>query len=64
MERSDTLSRLKRGEFPPGFAEKLGPHGDKLQQLVGAMVLADEQQRMGCDEARAEIAGLILALKE
>lgn len=64
MERSDTLSRLKRGEFPAGFAEKLGPHGDKLQQLVGAMVLADEQQRMGCEEARAEIAGLILALKE
>ncbi|KAF2996619.1 hypothetical protein E8E13_001858 [Curvularia kusanoi] len=64
MERSDTLSRLKKGGFPAGFAEKVGPHGDKVQQLIGAMVLADEQQRMGCDEARTEIASLIHALKE
>jgi translation initiation factor 2-alpha kinase 3 len=63
MERSDTLSRLKNGEFPKGFAERIGPHGDRLQQLIGAMVLADEQQRMGCDEARSEIASLVEALK-
>lgn len=64
MERSDTLTRLKKGEFPAGFAESVGPHGDKIQQLVGAMVLADEQQRMGCEEARSEIGGLIEALRE
>ncbi|KAJ8109041.1 hypothetical protein OPT61_g7748 [Boeremia exigua] len=63
MERSDTLSRLKKGEFPADFAEKLGPHGDKVQQLIGAMVLADEQQRMGCDEARSEIANLIEVMR-
>jgi translation initiation factor 2-alpha kinase 3 len=62
MERSDALSRLKRGEFPDGFAERLGAHGDKIQQLVGAMVLADEEARMGCEEARGEIAGLVAAL--
>ena len=63
MERSDTLARLRKGEFPVGFAEKMGPHGDKMRQLVGAMVLADEQQRMGCEEARSEIGALIEALK-
>lgn len=63
MERGDTLSKLKRGEFPDGFAAKLGPHGDKIQQLIGAMVAADETQRMGCDEARTEIAALVEALK-
>ena len=64
MERSDTLSRLKKGEFPDGFAEKVGRHGDKVQQLIGAMVLADEQQRMGCEEARSELGSLIGALKD
>lgn len=63
MERSETLSKLRRGEFPEGFAAKLGPHGDKIQQLIGAMVLADETQRMGCDEARSEIASLVEAFK-
>ncbi|KAF2632101.1 kinase-like protein [Macroventuria anomochaeta] len=63
MERSDALSRLKKGGFPDGFAEKVGPHGDKVQQLIGAMVLADEEQRMGCDEARSEIAFLVEALR-
>ncbi|KAJ4380627.1 hypothetical protein N0V86_003986 [Didymella sp. IMI 355093] len=63
MERSDALSRLKRGEFPDGFAETLGAHGDKIQQLVGAMVLADEEARMGCEEARSEIASLVAALE-
>ena len=63
MERNDTLSRLKKGEFPDGFSEKLGPHGDKIQQLIGAMVLADEKQRMGCEEARTEIAALVETLK-
>jgi translation initiation factor 2-alpha kinase 3 len=63
MERSDALSRLKKGEFPDGFAEKVGPHGDKIQQLVGAMVLADEEIRMGCEDARTEITGLVTALK-
>lgn len=64
MERGDTLSRLKKGEFPDGFAQKIGPHGDKLQQLIGAMVLADEEQRMGCDEARSEITSLITSMKQ
>lgn len=63
MERSETLSRLKKGEFPAGFAARVGPHGDKVKQLVGAMVLADEQQRMGCEEARGEIARLIGVLR-
>ncbi|KAF3043504.1 hypothetical protein E8E12_009848 [Didymella heteroderae] len=63
MERSDALSRLKKGEFPDGFAEKVGPHGDKIRQLIGAMVLADEETRMGCDEARTEIASLVETLK-
>ena len=63
MERSDALSRLKKGEFPDGFAEKLGPHGDKIQQLIGAMVLADEETRMGCEDARTEITSLVTALK-
>lgn len=62
MERSDALSRLKSGAFPDGFAESLGAHGDKIQQLVGAMVLADEATRMGCEEARGEIAGLVAVL--
>ena len=64
MERSDTLARLKRGTFPAGFAERLGKYGEKVKQLIGAMVLADEEQRMGIEEARGEIAGLIVALKE
>lgn len=63
MERSDALSRLKTGAFPDGFAEKVGPHGDKIQQLTGAMVLADEGTRMGCEEARTEITSLVAALK-
>lgn len=62
MERSDALSRLKKGEFPDGFADKVGPHGDKVQQLIGAMVLADEETRMGCEDARTEIGGLMAAL--
>ncbi|KAJ4991297.1 hypothetical protein SVAN01_03195 [Stagonosporopsis vannaccii] len=63
MERSDTLARLKKGEFPAGFAEKVGTQGEKVKQLIGAMVLADEQQRMGCEEARSEIGGLIEAMR-
>lgn len=63
MERNDTLSRLKKGELPAGFADSVGSQGEKVRQLVGAMVLADEQQRMGCDEARSEIAALVEALK-
>lgn len=63
MERSDTLSRLKKGEFPDGFAKRVGPHGDKMQQLIGAMVLANEEQRMSVDEARSEIANLVEALR-
>lgn len=63
MERSETLSKLRKGEFPDEFAAKLGPHGDKMQQLIGAMVVADETQRMGCDEARSEIGALVEALK-
>ncbi|KAL1654563.1 hypothetical protein SLS61_002752 [Didymella pomorum] len=63
MERSDALSRLKKGEFPDGFADKVGPHGDKIQQLIGAMVLADEETRMGCEDARTEITSLVTALK-
>ena len=63
MERSDALSRLKKGKFPDGFADKVGPHGDKIQQLVGAMVLADEETRMGCEDARTEITSLVTALK-
>ncbi|KAH6615130.1 kinase-like domain-containing protein [Boeremia exigua] len=64
MERHDTLSRLKKGAFPDGFADALGPLGDRLQLLIGAMVLADEEQRMGCEEARNEIARLVDALRE
>lgn len=63
MERSDALSRLKKGEFPGEFAEMVGPHGDKIQLLIGAMVLADEEARMDCDEARSEITSLVEALK-
>ncbi|UPX11059.1 Non-specific serine/threonine protein kinase [Ascochyta rabiei] len=63
MERSATLSRLRHGAFPDGFAARLGPQGDRAQQLIGAMVLADEQQRMGCEEARGEVARLVEALR-
>ncbi|KAJ4315886.1 hypothetical protein N0V94_005714 [Neodidymelliopsis sp. IMI 364377] len=64
MERFEALSRLKRGEFPAGFVERVGRCGEKVQQLVGAMVLVDEQQRMGCEEARGEIGGLMEVLRE
>ncbi|KAF1930998.1 kinase-like protein [Didymella exigua CBS 183.55] len=63
MERGAALSRLKTGAFPEGFALRLGVWGDRIQQLVGAMVLADEEARMGCEEARSEIAGLVKALR-
>jgi translation initiation factor 2-alpha kinase 3 len=64
MERVDALTKLRKGEFPDGFAARLGEMGDKMQQLIGAMVLPDQQQRMGCDEVKGEITALVQALRE
>jgi translation initiation factor 2-alpha kinase 3 len=65
MERAEALTRLRHGEFPVGFAEglELGQLGDKVQQLIGSMVLADEQQRMGCEEVKKEVDRLVHVLR-
>jgi translation initiation factor 2-alpha kinase 3 len=65
MERVEALTRLRRGEFPDGFAWKLQSEGmgGRVQRLIGDMVLEEEQQRLGCDEVKREIIKLVHDLK-
>jgi translation initiation factor 2-alpha kinase 3 len=65
MERVEALSRLRRGEFPDGFAWSLGlgETGDEIQRLIGDMVLKEEKQRLGCEQVKKEIAKLVHILR-
>jgi translation initiation factor 2-alpha kinase 3 len=65
MERVEALGRLRRGEFPDGFAWSLGlgETGDAIQRLIGDMVLKEEKQRLGCEQVKKEIAKLVHILR-
>lgn len=38
MERLQTIQRLKQGEFPHGFSDRLGKHGRKVTECISAML--------------------------
>ena len=41
MERIHTIQRLKQGEFPPGFSERIGKHGGDIEECIRAMLTQD-----------------------
>lgn len=56
MERIDALTRLRRGQYPDGFAESVGSN---IQDLIGCMVHADETKRSSCDEVKQNLQRII-----
>ncbi|USP74276.1 hypothetical protein yc1106_01550 [Curvularia clavata] len=63
MERVDTLTGLRQGLFPDGFAEGHGGAGVDIQQLISGMMGEDEQKRFSCDEVKEEIRRIVQRLK-
>jgi translation initiation factor 2-alpha kinase 3 len=65
MGRVDALSRLRRGEFPDGFVEKMGNGGTglQIQELIKGMVNPDESKRWSCAEVRKAVFSIIEALR-
>ncbi|KAJ4367615.1 hypothetical protein N0V83_007200 [Neocucurbitaria cava] len=63
MERVAALNDLRRGDFPDGFASELGDVGKSVQLLISAMVQADEEKRLHCDQVKSEIGRLVNVLK-
>ncbi|KAF2656561.1 eukaryotic translation initiation factor 2-alpha kinase 2 [Lophiostoma macrostomum CBS 122681] len=66
MERYDALGRLRRGEFPNGFVERIGSDGVglQIQELIKSMVNADETKRWSCEEVRMAVVRILEALQE
>ncbi|EAT85710.2 hypothetical protein HBH56_034490 [Parastagonospora nodorum] len=63
MERAAALADLRRGKFPDDFSRKIENVGDEVQSLLSSMLHADEQQRLGCEDARREIGNVVQSLK-
>lgn len=63
MERIEALTKLRRGEFPPGFAANCGSLEGKVRGLVADMVAADEEARWSCEEVRRELAKIVGGLQ-
>ncbi|KAI8936210.1 hypothetical protein NX059_006638 [Plenodomus lindquistii] len=63
MERIAALTELRRGVFPNTFVVGLGCVGEGVQQLIGGMVCADEEGRVGCGEVKEEVGRLVGVLK-
>lgn len=63
MERVAALADLRRGKFPDNFSRKIEDVGDEVQSLLSNMLHADEQQRVGCEDARREIGNMVQSLK-
>lgn len=63
MERIAALTDLRRGKFPDSFSLDFGDFGDEIQQLLGNMLLTNEQNRMSCEEVKLEMRKLVRMLK-
>ena len=59
MERVATLNELRRGTFPDGFMAGFGDARHSIQRLISAMIEQDEQQRLNCDQVKAEVDKLV-----
>lgn len=64
MERIDTLTKLKQGEFPEGFGDEMDLlMGRDVERLLIGMLREDEDIRFGCAAVRRGIEGIVGALK-
>jgi translation initiation factor 2-alpha kinase 3 len=63
MERAAALNDLRRRIFPEDFSQNLGERGDKMQDLIGNMVHADENKRLSCEEVKTIMGELVQALR-
>lgn len=59
MERHETLSELKKGNLPEGFASNVGVAGHQLDDCIRGMLCRDEHQRLTCAEVRQIIENII-----
>ncbi|KAF2018849.1 kinase-like protein [Aaosphaeria arxii CBS 175.79] len=66
MERYDALTRLRRGELPPDFADRLSVSSDaataeRVQNLLSHMLNVDEEKRWGCEAVQCEMRDILHA---
>lgn len=62
MERSLTLSELKKGQLPPTFVQHVGD--ERVASLIRRMVSSDEKLRPACDEVQKELEEIVSSLAQ
>jgi translation initiation factor 2-alpha kinase 3 len=56
MERAETLTRLRQGEYPDKFADRVGP---EVQDLISSMIQRDEEKRLTCEDVKHRLRKII-----
>jgi translation initiation factor 2-alpha kinase 3 len=56
MERAETLTKLRRGQYPDGFTKRTTP---EVQELITGMVNPDEGKRLTCDDVKYRLREIL-----
>lgn len=59
MERVEALTKLRRGEFPADFTDTIDANGDRVQDMISAMVNGNEDERCSCEDVRKLIERIV-----
>lgn len=63
MERVEALTKLRRGELIPGFAEDCGDMKELVKKMIGGMVAENGEERATCARTRAKIVRIVGGLR-
>ena len=64
MERHETLSKLKSGELPKGFAEKVGSGGQHIGKCITDMISVGDHSKLDAQSVRNRILIVLRELEE
>lgn len=59
MERVDTLHKLRKGEFPSNFEEKVGDEDGRVKELIASLVAMKEEDRPSCKKVRSTVLSIL-----